>query len=136
MNPAKDFEEIKLHPLNVLNGQDEDLDRDLNYFNEMPSKNFGSSYFLEENTKRYLCDIEKHENLSLIHVSIRSMSSFFGKLRDFLINCSNSANLICITTETWCTDKDCKDNLNFYSQSFDFIDQERKTGNERRSNLI
>lgn len=136
MNPTKDFEEIKLHPLNVLNGQDENPDRDLNYFNEMHSKNFDSSYFLQENTKRYLCDIEKHENLSLIHVSIRSMSSFFGKLRDFLINCSNSANLICITTETWCTDKDCKDNLNFYSQSFDFIDQERKTGNERRSNLI
>lgn len=131
MNPTKDFEEIKLNPFNVLNEQDEDLDRDLNYFNEMPSKNFDSSYFLQKNTKRYLCDIEKHENLSLIHVSIRSMNSFFEKLRDFLINCSNSANLICATTETWCTDKDCKDNLNFYSQSL-----ERKTGNERGNNLI
>ena len=125
MNPTKDFEEIKLHPLNVLNGQDENPDRDLNYFNEMHSKNFDSSYFLQENTKRYLCDIEKHENLSLIHVNIRSMNSNFGKLCNFVINCSSSVNQICVT-ETWCTEKDCKKKIKVLFTKFSFNTSRKK----------
>lgn len=102
----------------------------------MHSQKFDNPYVLEENTKRYLCDIEKHENLSLIYVNIRrSMNFNFQKLLDFLINCLNSINLICVTG-TWSTGKDCKDNLKFYSQSFDFTHQVRKTGNKRGGILI
>ena len=36
---------------------------DLNYFNDIQSNNFDSPYDLEENAKRYLCDIKKYDNL-------------------------------------------------------------------------
>ena len=136
MNPIKGFEEIKLNSFNVLHQQDERIaDQSLNYFNKMHSKNFVSPHVLQENTKWCRCDIETHENLSPIHVNIRSMNSNFGKLRDFLITCSNSVNQICVT-ETWYTEKDCKKKLKFCSQRFDFIHQERKTVNKRGSILI
>ena len=136
MNPIKDSKEIKLNPFNVLNKQDEGIvDQILIYFNKIHSKNFVSPHVLQENTKRYLCDIETHENLSQIHVNIRSMNSNFGKLCNFVINCSDSVNQICFT-ETWCTEKDCKKKLKFYSQSFDLIHQERKSGYKRGSILI
>ena len=45
-----------------------------NYFNNLNFNNFDSRYVLEENIKRYLCDKKKYDNLSLIHVNIRSMN--------------------------------------------------------------
>ena len=59
-------------------------DPGLNYFNDLDSNNFDSPYVLEENVKRYFCDIKKYDNLSLIHVNIRSMNSNFEKLYDLL----------------------------------------------------
>ena len=129
MNPSKDFEQINFNPFNFFNDQDQQdmRDPDLSYFNDLNSNNFDSSYVLEENVKRYLCDIKKYDNLSLIHVNIRSMNSSFEKLHNLLLNCSNSFNIICVT-ETWPTNNDIKNNSNFYLPSFDFIHQERKTG--------
>ena len=124
MNPSKDFEQINFNPFNFFNDQDQQdmRDPDLNYFNDLNSNNFDSPYVLEENVKRYLCDIKKYDNLSLIYVNIRSMNSNFEKLHDLLLNCSNSF------TETWSTDNDIKNNSNFHLPNFDFIHQERKTG--------
>ena len=102
-------------------------DPDLNYFNDLNSNNFDSPYVLEENVKRYLCDIKKYDNLSLIHVNIRSMNSNFEKLHDLFLNCSNSFNIICVI-ETWSTDKDFKSNSNFHVPNFYFIHQKGKTG--------
>ena len=129
MNPSKDFEQINFNPFNFFNEQDQRDMRDpnLNYFNDLNSNNFDSPYVLEDNVKRYFCDIKKYDNLSLIHVSIRSMNSNFEKLHDLLLNCSNSFNIICVT-ETWSTDNDIKNNSNFHLPNFDFIHQERKTG--------
>ena len=90
---------------------------------------------LEENVKRYLCDIKKDDNLSLIHVNIRNMNSDFEKLHDLLLNCTNSLNIICVT-ETWPTDKAFKNNSNFDSANFDFIHQQRKTGQKGGGILI
>ena len=128
MNPSKDLEQINFNPFIFFNDQDQDMrDLDLNYFNDLNYNNFDSPYVLEENVKRYLCDIKKYDNLSLIHVNIRSMNSNFEKLHDLLLNCSNSFNIICVT-EAWSTDKDFKDNSNFHLQNFDFISQQRETG--------
>ena len=110
-------------------------DIDLNYFNDLNSNNFDSLYVLEENVKRYLCDIKEYDNLSLIHVNIRSMNSNFEKLCDLLLNCSNSFNIICVT-ETWSTYNEIKNNQNFHLPNFDFIHQERKTGKKGGSILI
>ena len=54
-------------------------DPDLNYFNDVNSNNLDSPYVLEENVN----------NVSLIHVNIRSMKSNFEKLHDLLLHCSN-----------------------------------------------
>ena len=127
MNPSKDFEQINFNPFNFFNDHDQQdmRDPDLNYFNDLNSNNFDSPYVLEENVKRYLCDIKKYDNLSLTHVNIRSMNSNFEKLYDLLLNCSNSFNMICVT-ETWSTDNDIKNNWNFHLPNFDFIHQEKK----------
>ena len=103
-------------------------DPDLNYFKHLNFNNFDSPYVLYENVKRYLCDINKYGNLSLIHVNTRSMNSNFKKLNDFLLSCPNSFNIVCVT-ETWSTDNDIKNNSNFHLPNFDFIHQERKSGN-------
>ena len=108
---------------------------DLSYFNDLNFDNFHSSYILEENVKRYLCDIKKYDNFSLIHVNISNMNSNFEKLQDLLLRCSNSFNIICVT-ETWSTDNDIKNNSNFHLPNFEFIHQERKTGKKDGGILI
>ena len=121
MNPLKDFEQIDFNPCNFFNDPDQDIrDPDLNYSNDLNLNNFDSPYVLEEFVKRYLCDIKKYGNLSLIHVNIRN--SNFEKLHHLLLNCSNSFNIICVT-ETWSTDKDFKNNSNFRLPNFGFIYQ-------------
>ena len=75
MNPSKDFEQVNFNPFNFFNDPDQDMrDPDLNYCNDLNSNNFDNPYVLEDNVKRYLCDIKKYENLSLVHVNIRSMN--------------------------------------------------------------
>ena len=131
MNPFKNFEQINFNLFNFFNDQDQQdmRDPDLNYFNHLNSNNFDSPHVLD-NVKRYLCDINKYGNLSLIHVNIRSMNSNFEKLHDLLLNFSNSFNIICVT-ETSSTDNDIKNNSNFHLPSFDFIHQERKNWQKR-----
>ena len=55
-------------------------DPDLNYFTDLNTNNVDSPYVLGEDVKRYLDDIKKYDNLSTIHVNIRSMNSNFEKL--------------------------------------------------------
>ena len=137
MNPSKNFEQINLNPFNFFNDQDQQDTKypDLNYFKDKNSNNFVSPYVLEENVKRYLCNIKKYGNLSLIHVDIKSMYSISEKLNDLLLNCSNSFNIICVN-ETWFTDNDIKNNSNFHLPNFDFLHQERKAGQNEGGILI
>ena len=130
MNPSKDFKQINFNLFNFFSDQDQQDMRDsgINYFNNINSNNFDSPYVLEENVKRYLCDIKEYDNLSLIHVNIRSMNPNFEKLHDLLINCSNSFNIIGVT-EAWSTDNNVKNSSNFHLPNF--IHQERKTGKKR-----
>ena len=96
MNPSKDFKQINFNPFDFVNDQDQQVvgDPELNYFNDLNSNNVGRPHVLEENVKRYLCDIKKYGNISLIHVNNRSMNS---KFHDLLLNCSNSFNIFCVT---------------------------------------
>ena len=95
---------------------------DLNYFNDLNSNNFDCPYVLEVNVKRYLCDIKKYDNLSVIRVNVRGMNSSFKKFHDLLLISSNSFNIIC-GPETW-----FKNNSNFHLPNSDFIHQQRETG--------
>ena len=71
MNPSKDFKQIHFNLFNFLNDQDQQDMRgpDLDYFNDLNSNNFDSPYVLEENAKRYLCDIKKCNNLLFMLIS-------------------------------------------------------------------
>ena len=100
---------------------------DLNYFNDLNCNKFDIPYILEENIKRYLCDIKKYDNLSLIHVNLRIKNSNFENLHGPFLNCSNSFNIICLT-ETGSTDNNFKNNSNFHLPNFDLTYQERKIG--------
>ena len=115
-NPSKDFQQINFNPSNFFHDQDQQdmRDPDLNY-DDLNSNNFDSPYVSEENVKRYLYDIKKYDNLSLIHVNIRSMNSNFEKLHYLLLNCSKSFNIICVT-EAWSAD-----NSNFHLPNFDYV---------------
>ena len=137
MNPSKDFEQINFNSSKFFNDRDQQdvRETELNYFKDLNSNNFDSPFILEENVKRYRCDIKKCDNLSLIRVNIRRMNSNFEKLHDMLLNCSNSFNIICVT-ETWSTDNDIKNNSNFHLPNFDFLHQERKTGKKGDGILI
>ena len=130
MNPSKDFEEINFNLFNFSNDQDQQnmRDPDLNFFNNLNSNKFDSPYGLEENVKRYLCNIKKYDNFSLIQVNIRSLNSNFEKLHDLFLNCSNSLNIICVT-EKWSTDKGFKNNSDFHLPNFDFIHSEKNWQN-------
>ena len=75
-------------------------DPNLNYFNDLSSNNFISTYVFEENIKIYLRDIKKFENFSHTHVNIRSINS--EKLQGLILNGSSSFNIICVT-EVWST---------------------------------
>lgn len=73
---AKDFKDIKVNPFHVLNEQDEDIrDPDLDYFSNLHSKSFDRQHVLVHNTKRYLCDTKKYENVSMVSVNISSINS-------------------------------------------------------------
>ena len=73
---AKDFKDIKVNPFHVLNEQDEDVrDPDLDYSSNFHSKNFDRPDVLVDNTKRYLCDTKKYENVSMVSVNISSINS-------------------------------------------------------------
>ena len=137
MNPSKDFEQINFNPFNFFNDHDQQdmRDSDLNYFSDLNFNNFDSPHVLEENVKRYLCDMKKYDNLSLIPVNIKSMNSNFEKLHVLLLNCSNSFNIICVT-DTWSTDNDIRNNSNFHLPNFDFTHQERKIGKKVGGILI
>ena len=66
----------------------------------------------------------KYDNLFLIHVNIRSMTSNFEKLHDLFLNCLNYFKIICVT-ETWSTDKDIK--ISFYQTLILYIKKEKLT---------
>ena len=137
MNWSKDFEQINFNPWNFLSNQDQEMrDSDLkNYFNDLNSINFDSPHVLEENVKRYYCDIKKYDNLSLIYVNIRSIHSKFDKFLDLPLNRSNCFNIICVN-DTWPKDKDFKNYSRFSLPNFHFLHEGRNSGKKVSGVLI
>ena len=131
MNPFNDIEQINFNPFNFFTDQDQQdmRDSELNYFNDLNSNNFDSLFVFEENVKRNICHIKKYDNLSFIHVHIRSMNSdfviFFYIVRILLTVC-----------KIWITDNNIKNNTNFHLPNFGFTHQERKTGKKGGGILI
>ena len=62
------------------------------------------------------------------------MNSNFERLRDLLLNCSNSFNIFCVI-DTWLPNKDLKHNSNVHLPGFDLINQENLQKSVSCSNI-
>ena len=131
-----DFEQISFNPfsLNPTNFSD-DNDPDLNYFNDGNLNNPETQYFFPENIKETLIETTLHENLSCLHLNIRSLNSNFENFKYFLQECDNSFNIICLS-ETWSTNSSFLENSNFHLPNYDAIHYERKTNKKGGGVLI
>ena len=67
------------------------------------------------------------ENLSIVHLNIRSLNTNFENFRNLLTESNHCFNVICLR-ETWFSDEDFKNNSNYQIPKYKAIHHERKTG--------
>ena len=131
-----DFEQMSFNPFSLNNTNlSDDIDPDLNYFNDESFKNFETNYYFPEEIKNTLYETTTHENLSLLHLNIRSLNSNFEEFKNILQESNYYFNIICLS-ETWSTDNYFKDNSNFHLPNYDAIHLERKTNKKGGGVLI
>ena len=130
-----DFEQISFNPFSLNNSNFSDgNDPDQNYFNDETLKNFETNYFFQEDIKNTLAETTQLENLSLLHLNIRSLNANFENLKTLLQETNFSFNIVCLS-ETWSTDKAFQENSNFRLFNYDSIHSERKT-NKRGGGVL
>ena len=121
MNPTNDFEQV-IFNTSLLSNPTDDFDPDLNYFNDL---NLVTSYIFQNEVKNYL-NYNKQNNLSILHLNIRSIRKNFESFRELLETTDDSFNIICLT-ETWSKDLEFKTNSLFHLQQYNSIHSERKS---------
>ena len=75
----------------------------------------------------FLYGLTQHENLSLLHLNIRSLRSNLDDFHTLLKETKHSFDVICLT-ETWLNDLEFKINLNYHLPNYEGIHYERKAG--------
>ena len=82
MDPDKEsFENFIFNPFQDIHSrQDDERDPDMNYYNEFDSSKFDTCYFDADEVKELLSDVNNFENISVIHVNIRSLKQNIDKL--------------------------------------------------------
>ena len=125
MNQIKsDFEDISFNPFNKSDSLFEDPnDPDSHYFEET---DYDSKYFHVNEINTFLNDLTRHENLSLLHLNIRSLRSNLDDFHTLLEKNKHPFNVICLT-ETWLNDHEFKANSNYHLPNYEGIHYERKT---------
>ena len=111
---STDFETLKFSPFNTSQNSillDNLSDPDIQFFNKNNLQNFDTPYFNTDEVNTCLQTAE-NTDFSVLHVNIRSLSSNFDKLKNFLSQITHSFGMICIT-ETWCTNDSFVNNSNF-----------------------
>ena len=100
---AQNFEDLKYHPLensgNILLDNSSDPD---SYFYNTNIQNLNTHYILSEELQNFLGD-DKDENLSVLHLNIRSINKNFEKLKMYLSNLNLSLSIIYFS-KTWLND--------------------------------
>ena len=111
MNQIKsDFENISFNLFDKSDSLFEDPnDPDSRYFDET---DYDSKYFHMNEINTFLKDPTRHENLSLLHLHIRSLRSNLGDFHTLLEESKHPSNVICLT-ETWLNDHEFKANSNY-----------------------
>ena len=89
-----------------------DIDFDLNHFNQFNNNfnnNFGNEYFNSDSFNNYIINenlqLNNFENLSLIHLNIRSIKANGDNFISYLETINLKFDLICLS-ETWINDDD------------------------------
>ena len=121
-----DFEQMSFDPFSLNTNLTDINDPDQNYFNDETFNNFETKYFFQEDIKETLYETTQFENLSLLHLNIRSLNTNFEDFRNLLQETDFPFNIICLT-ETWFSDKSFQENSNFHLLNYDAIHLERKT---------
>jgi hypothetical protein len=101
-------------------------DPDENYFNDLNKNDFNTKYFYQEKVREFINENTLCENLSLIHLNIRSLNSNFEKFRNLIEDCQFAFNIMCLS-ETWVTDASFKNNSNFHFSNYNAIHLQRTT---------
>ena len=71
-------------------------DPDLNYFDEINIPSKGTTYMNETDMKNFLCETQRVENISVLHVNIIGLKNNFEYFRNLLNNTGFSFNIICL----------------------------------------
>ncbi|XP_065645234.1 uncharacterized protein LOC136075726 [Hydra vulgaris] len=121
------FENSSFHVfrLNNLNTLDEH-DPDKIIFDDYSLMNTEAQYLFPDEIKQYLSDIEPFENLSLLHLNIRSAKANFENFKIFLEESNFIFNIICLS-ETWLTDDAFSESCRFDLLEYDAIHLQRKS---------
>ena len=134
MNHIKsDFENISFNSFNKLDSVFEDPnDSDSHYFDK---RDYGSKYLHMNEINTFLYDLTQHENLSLLHLNIRSLRSNLDDFHTLLEESKHSVNVICLTG-TWPNDYEFKTNSNYHLPNCEGIHYERKTSKRQGGVLM
>ena len=98
---AQEFENLKYDPLensgNIL--FDNSIDPDLHFYNTN-IKNLNTPYILPEDFQNFLGD-DKDENVSILHLNIRSTNKNFENFKKLLLNLNFSFSIISFSETGW-----------------------------------
>ena len=83
-----DFEQMTFNPFNLINNDENDPDK--NYFNDENFNNFETNYFFQEDIKQTLSETTQNENLSVLHLNIRSLNANFENFKNLLQESNHS----------------------------------------------
>ena len=134
MNQIKsDFEDISFNPFNKSDSLFEDPnDPDSHYFDE---RDYESKYLHVNQINTFSYDLTQHENLSLLHLNIRSLRSNLDDFHTLLEESKHSFNVMYLT-ETWLNDHEFKTNSNYHLPNYEGVHYERKTNKKRGGVLM
>ena len=98
---AQEFENLKYDPLensgNIL--FDNSIDPDVHFYNTN-IKNLSTPYILPEDFQNFLGD-DKDENVSILHLNIRSTNKNFENFKKLLSNLNFSFSIISFSETGW-----------------------------------
>ena len=121
---TQNFENLKYDPLensgNIL--FDNSSDPDIHFYNTN-IQNLNTPYILPEELQNFLGD-DKDENVSVLHLNIRSINKNLENFKMLLSNLNCSFSIICFS-ETWLNDSNV-DNSNYQLSNYVGVLQIRK----------
>ena len=108
---TQNFENLKYDPLENSRNTlfDNSSDPDLHFYNTN-IQNLNTTYILPKELQKFLGD-DKDENISVLHLNIRSINKNFENFKMFLSYLNLSFSIICFS-ETWLNDSNV-DNSNY-----------------------